>query len=599
MSSLFTSLYTGASGIRTSQSALNTTAHNLANTDTKGYTRQQLMSADFDYIDDGSGFKVGLGTQAAQVRQIRDVFMDKSYRTENARAGFYESMNEAVTEVEALFGELEGVQFQNTLNEMWCAMQELQKEPESLVTRSSFLQTCVSFLERSQNIYTQLSEYQKTLNKKITDTVDRINEIGARIIELNQKIDRYEAEKQQANDYRDERNDLLDELSGYVKITYKERIGGIDINIEGMQFVTGRVLNKLEAREIKKEVKLYDENGEPIYGDDGKQMVSYQGTEMYDVYWTGPSAPKLYETLEYSAKQNSDMGSLKGLLISRGKYRANYTDIPIKPEEADFTDEDGNLDEEGYQEAEIEYKEKLDNYHKFVKPAMIMRVQAEFDQLVRETMIRINDVLCPNVYSEEYGCYILDTENCPVGMDEELTMGEGIFNRKGMSRYTKIEDGDEVVYLYNEEDPTDNSSLFTISEVEINNAVMDNFSKIPLNKQGNTGDYEMDICADLLAIWDQDSMSLGPDDYTTNTFMEYYNAMTSEIANEGSTIRILYENQANMTENVQSQRVGLSGVSGDEELTHLIKYQQAYNSASRYITVVDQMLQELLSKVGA
>jgi flagellar hook-associated protein 1 FlgK len=81
--------------------------------------------------------------------------------------------------------------------------------------------------------------------------------------------------------------------------------------------------------------------------------------------------------------------------------------------------------------------------------------------------------------------------------------------------------------------------------------------------------------------------------------MEYYNAMVSDIANEGSTMRVLYENQEDMTENVEAQRSGLSGVSGDEELTYLIKYQQAYNAASRYITVVDQMIEYLLEKVGA
>lgn len=591
MSSLFTSLYTGISGLRTSQAALNTTAHNLANTDTEGYTRQQLLGADTYYVDDGSGLEVGLGTTAATVRQIRDIFMDKSYRTEHSRTGFYESQNDTVTEIEDLFGELEGVEFQNTLNEMWCSMQELQKEPESLVTRSSFLQTCISFLERAQNIYTQMDEYQQMLNRKISDTVDRINEIGARIIELNKKIDRYEVTGQQANDYRDERNNLLDELSGYVKITYKEAKGGIDVNIEGMQFITGVVLNKLETREIEKEISYENE--------DGEEATAYQGTGLYDVYWQGPNSPKLYNTLEYSPKKNSDMGSLKGLLISRGTYRADYTDIPVEPQEADYTDEYEVLDEEAYEEAKEEYAKKLDNYHKFLKPSMIMRVQAEFDQLVHKIVTKVNDVLCPNVYNEELGCYVLDTENCPVGMDEELTMGEGIFNRRSTSRYTKVEDGDEIIYIYNGENKSDEYSLFTLSELEINKAVMDDFSKIPLSRQGDTGDYEMDTCAALLEIWDHADMSLGPDDYTTNTFMEYYNAMVSEIANEGSTMRILYENQADMTENVQSQRVGLSGVSGDEELTHLIKYQQAYNSASRYITAVDQMLQDLLNKVGA
>lgn len=591
MGGLFTSLYTGTSGLRTSQASLNTTAHNLANTDTKGYTRQQLLSSDTIYLDNGSNFKVGLGTTAATVRQIRDTFMDKSYRTENSRMGFYEAQNDTVVEIEDLFGELEGVEFQNTINEMWCSMQELQKEPESLVTRSSFLQTCVSFLERAQNIYTQMDEYQKMLNNKILDNVNRINEIGEKIIELNQKINRYEINGQQANDYKDERNNLLDELSGYVKITYREVKGGIDVNIEGMQFITGTVLNRLETREIMQEISYEDESGEEVIG--------YQGTGLYDVYWQGANASKLYDTLEYDTKKNTDMGSLKGLLISRGTYRADYTDIPIKPQEADYTDEYEALDEEAYEAAQEAYMKKLDQYHKFVKPSMIMRVQAEFDQLVHKIVVKINDVLCPNVYNEDLGCYVLDTENCPVGMDEELTIGEGIFNRKSTSRYTKVEDGDEIIYVYNGEDEEDTYSLFTLGELEINSAVMEDFSKIPLSRQGNTGDYEMDTCAELLGIWDKADMSLGPDDYTTNTFTEYYNAMVSEIANEGSTMRILYENQAGMTENVQSQRVGIAGVSGDEELTHLIKYQQAYNSASRYITAVDQMIQDLLNKVGA
>lgn len=591
MGGLFTSLYTGTSGLRTSQASLNTTAHNLANTDTKGYTRQQLLSSDTIYLDNGSNFKVGLGTTAATVRQIRDTFMDKSYRTENSRMGFYEAQNDTVVEIEDLFGELEGVEFQNTINEMWCSMQELQKEPESLVTRSSFLQTCVSFLERAQNIYTQMDEYQKMLNNKILDNVNRINEIGEKIIELNQKINRYEINGQQANDYRDERNNLLDELSGYVKITYREVKGGIDVNIEGMQFITGTVLNRLETREIMQEISYEDESGEEVIG--------YQGTGLYDVYWQGANASKLYDTLEYDTKKNTDMGSLKGLLISRGTYRADYTDIPIKPQEADYMDEYEVLDEEAYEAAQEAYMKKLDQYYKFVKPSMIMRVQAEFDQLVHKIVVKINDVLCPNVYNEDLGCYVLDTENCPVGMDEELTIGEGIFNRKSTSRYTKVEDGDEIIYVYNGEDEEDTYSLFTLGELEINSAVMEDFSKIPLSRQGNTGDYEMDTCAELLGIWDEADMSLGPDDYTTNTFTEYYNAMVSEIANEGSTMRILYENQAGMTENVQSQRVGIAGVSGDEELTHLIKYQQAYNSASRYITAVDQMIQDLLNKVGA
>lgn len=593
MGSLFGDLHIGKSGLNVAQTSMQTTAHNLANTDTTGYTRQQLLASDAMYVESGMGIKTGLGSAASVVRQIRDQFMDKSYRLENSRMGFYESQDETLAEIEDLFGEMEGVQFQNTLNEMWCSMQELQKEPESLVTRSTFLQTCVSFLERSQNIYTQLEEYQKMLNSQIQDQVDRINEIGREIIKLNGIISKNEVSSQRANDYRDERNNLLDELSGYVKMTYKEGLDGISVNIEGMQFVTGPILHELETREIEKETGILVEN------EDGEEEMAMRGTGLYDVYWTGVNGPKLYSTLEYSSKMNNDMGSLKGLMISRGTYRADYTDIPIRPDEADYTDEDGVLDEEAFEEAETIYAAKLKKYDKFVNSSLVMRVQAEFDQLVHTVVTKVNDVLCPNVYDEDLECYVLDQENCPVGMDEDLTIGEGIFNRKSTSRYTVEEDGDGYIYIYNEEDETDNYSLFTISELQINPAVMDDFSKIPLSVKGDTGDYEMDICADLLGIWDHVQMSLGPYDYTVNNFMEYYNAMINQISNDGSTIRILYENQADMTENVNGQRLGLSGVSGDEELTYLIKYQQAYNSASRYITVVDQMISDLLNKVGA
>lgn len=252
MGSLFGDLHIGVSGLTVSQASLNTAAHNLSNTDTTGYTRQQLLGSDTTYIENGMGLRTGLGSTAAVVRQIRDQFMDKSYRFEYCRQEFYEAQNDTLTEIEDLFGEMEGVEFQTALNDMWCSMQELQKEPESLVTRSSFLQTCVTFLERSQNIYTQLEEYQKMLNTQIQDQVDRINEIGREIIDINRRISKNEVSGQQANDYRDIRNNLLDELSGYVKITYKEGKDGVNVNIEGMQFVTGIVLNELETREIKK-----------------------------------------------------------------------------------------------------------------------------------------------------------------------------------------------------------------------------------------------------------------------------------------------------------------------------------------------------------
>ena len=230
--SLFGSLNVGASGLKVSQYGMNVVAHNLANVDTEGYVRQQVVLDTAMVNNIGwSGtntLQVGLGVDPRAVRQVRDFFLDAAYRTEVGRQGYYDSQSAAANEIEELFGELNGVAFQDTLNDLWVSMQELSKEPDSRVTQATFIENCGAFLERSEKIYKELRSYQRDLNTTIENQVSRINEIGKSISELNKKIALYEAGKQEnANDLRDERNNLLDELGQMVKIDYKEMDGGI------------------------------------------------------------------------------------------------------------------------------------------------------------------------------------------------------------------------------------------------------------------------------------------------------------------------------------------------------------------------------------
>ena len=122
--SLMGSLHVGASGLRTSQNALNTTAHNITNAGTEGYVRQQTLMADFGYNTIGRNHfglqQVGMGVDTAVVKQARDIFLDKSYRQELGRQQFYEAQYECATEMEEILGETEGVAFQDSVEELWC-----------------------------------------------------------------------------------------------------------------------------------------------------------------------------------------------------------------------------------------------------------------------------------------------------------------------------------------------------------------------------------------------------------------------------------------------------------------------------------------------
>lgn len=114
---LMGSLYIGSSGLQTSQNALNTTAHNLSNVDTVGYTRQQVQQSDKRYVtlsktaSSISYQQVGLGTTFSRVKQVRDFFLDKTFRKESGRSMFYQVSADVMEEVEGQLGELTGEAF--------------------------------------------------------------------------------------------------------------------------------------------------------------------------------------------------------------------------------------------------------------------------------------------------------------------------------------------------------------------------------------------------------------------------------------------------------------------------------------------------------
>ena len=402
----FSSLHIGTSGLNVSQAALNVTAHNLANVDTKGFVRQQVLFTDTQYIKWGeshlSSMQRGLGASFAEVKQVRDAFLDQAYRQEIGRQAFYESQYMAIEEIEGLFGELEGVQFQNTMKEFWEALQELSKSPDDIVSRASLVQTAVSFVERADKIYSQLSDYQINLNTRIINQVKRINEIGDEIKELNIKIRHYESTGvERANDLRDNRNLLLDELSQIAGITYKENTSGVvTVNVEGVPFVTEDLVYKMDTAPVSDETQMV----KPIW-------VAHGYVDVFNM-----DRPP-------SSMHDTDIGSLKGLLIARGHKQAKYTDIPVR---------------EAY-ETDKKYQDAVRVYNNQIDPSLVMTVQAQFDQLIHGIVTMVNDALCPNkeiTLADDTKLKILDEENATGGMDSQKVMGEAVFSRKSTPRYT-------------------------------------------------------------------------------------------------------------------------------------------------------------------
>jgi len=557
------SIYLGVSGLNVSQNALNTTAHNLANVDTKGYVRQQVVLRDFGYINLGqnhiSPLQKGLGVDFLEVKQVRDYFSDKAYRQEVGRQAFYETQYEAIVEMEGLFGEMEGVSFQETLNNLWVSLQELAKEPDSIVTRASFVQSAVTFIERAENIAYQMKDYQINLNLQVKDVVNRINSIGDEIKELNYKIRQYESNGlENANDLRDQRNVLLDELGELVNITYREDDKGVvTVNVEGTAFVTEDMVFHMDTKKLT----------------DGSDMLT-------PVWPAHKDAPVFNFDRIPSMEANTDIGRLKGLILARGDRQANYLDIPerTKPEGEDPI-------------ADAEYLKKVEEYNKKIAPSVIMNLQAQFDRLIHGIVTTINDILCPNKVDAD-GNVILDTDKAPICADG-TTRGIELFKRKAVDRYTIV--GDD--YVFNGEDPNNKHSLYTIGEIEINPLILQDYANLNLSSCSGTGDYDKDVIESLLNKWQEPFATLTPNTLTYYNFTDYYNAFVSGIAIRGEQLYSNSTNQATMVNSIDNKRMQTTAVSSDEELANLIKFQHSYNAAARYITVVDQMLEHIIMRL--
>lgn len=617
---LFGDLSVGVSGLKTSQYSLNVVAHNLANVDTEGYVRQQVLLDSSIYRKIGethvAPMQIGLGVDPSQVRQVRDYFLDKTYRKEVGREGYYSSQSDATDEIENLFGELQGVAFQKNLQDFWVSLQELAKEPDSRVAQATLVETAVSFLERADKIYKQLKKYQLDLNTQITQQITRINEIGEQIIELNRKIVSYEANQlEHANDYRDERNKLLDELSKMVKTDYKELMDGcVTVEVEGVQFVSEDFCYHMGTLSIAQYNEAHNINEQLDEASDVLRAIwpHLADAEVFD--WT--TVP--------SATADTDIGTLKGAMQARGSRVGKYTMIPLEPKIENYMDDEGNLDEEGYTLALDNYEIATEEYNLNVESSIVMRTQAQFDQLIHGIITTVNDALSPNrevtiaggstitledgseyTFDEDTVIKIFDKEHAPVGVDEEATPGEELFSRKTTRRYADAQDitladGSflEGVRIYSAEDRNDNYSLYTLGEVEINPNIIENKSKLPVIANDGTGSYDMDMIQNLLTSWQSPFATLSPNTLTYNNFDAYYTQFVGEIATRGDEFEILADNQETMVSAVNDRRLGVTAVSSDEELTYLIRYQHAYNASARYINVVDDMLRQMLDSLA-
>ena len=651
-------LYVGSSGLRSAQNAINTSANNLANVNTAGYVRQQVLFADKNYNTFAyaavSTQKVGLGVGIGDIVHARDIFLDKSYRSEAGRQAYYSAYYNAIDEVQSLYQELEGTAFKDVLmgsgndrdtnSSLWSAFEMLAQDPSDATNQSLVIQRSNLLLTRANAIYSSLSTYQSQINIQISNDIDRVNELGKQIYKLNLQIQSVEANHvETAYDLRDARDTALDELGALVNMSYTEDSTGIvTVKLEGQCFID--------------EAHLYEV---------GKQVDRASG--YVNAYWpylsneANGQYTNLFDfSVPISSENNTDIGEIKALVQARGDGVKNF--------------------------AYLEGADPVD-YANSVGMSVMEESEAQLDVLIHGLATQINEVFAPNTRASFQvrtenpdGTYtitqyknvkVLDADNCRLGSDLKIPPRE-LFTRVGVDRYTEVTDvNGKTWYIYNEEDTfdcrtvtlagrdyqiwdeskgngfvtridymtdengkevqlrseeepyeqwttkdnqkyiktfisgknyyvlnpdyaLDTSSQYTLVSLGVNDELESQVDLFPhLTKDTHEIDYAMG--AQISDLWSTKTLKIYPGSAATFSFSEYYTEMIGGIASAGST----YESTATTLDSsvsaIDNKRQQVTGVSADEELTNMIKYQNAYNAASRYIQTVSDMIELLVT----
>ncbi|MDR0491347.1 MAG: flagellar basal body protein [Oscillospiraceae bacterium] len=654
----------GKTGLTLSQLGLDITGHNIANVDTAGYTRQRLVSTAYEpYANIGkllpvSKAIVGGGVQVKIHDQIRSAYLDRRFRTEYTINSYLQKRVEGLSTLESYFDDVnEKTSINYSISTLFEAMKILADDTVEAAPRE-LLQDAGRILAQHMNtVYKGLIDIQDDYNLAVKTTVEKINLIAAEIVELNKSIYGFEVTGLVANDLRDKRNLLLDELSGIIEIRYEEypdKTGMSRLRVEiggekGMNLVDHDKYNELDVVEMPNAIAGEDPVWMPVWA---VQMTNdpqlYPGTSDCFVYigesrkpltlagvnMSNPADVKLavktindlmadFKTLNVKydsanpanpfigtaadvAQADSILATLKSYLGADAvavdcDQGGGHAFISIKGE---IFARSKNCIDSDKPTSEVQFwTNMLDVSGGELKSYMDIRDSLDVTLPGIPYYINLLNNLARALVQEINDVHVQGWNDMPAGSQNGILFfddGDGGLNHT----LTYDAAGDVIGWLITD------MSLITAKNFRLSNEVEASKYNISCSSEQidrtrpdglRRGDNEnMNALYDLFRKKDivLKDMSTPVGGAVVGSLDGFATSIRFDIAKELHFIKSTAKNSDSLILAAENQRQAISGVSLDEEMTNLIKYQHAYSGASRVITAMDDALDKLINGTG-
>ena len=615
MASTFFGLNIGVSALNSFQVATNTTANNIANVKTTGFTRQSATLTAKDALNVTARYgSVGTGVTVTSIKQQRDLYYDTKYWENNSCYGRYEQKLYYLDQIQNYFKDngasVKG--FSSVFSQMFSDLDTLRSKPSDKTVRNQFISSAQSLCTYFNQMSDNLSKLQDDCNEEIRNRVDEINSISEKISLLNKEINQIETGTGvEASSLRDERANLMDDLSKIVNVSYKEtpiqntngdNLGGTSfcLFVNGEKIVDGKDYRKLvcESTDIKNNQTDNDDLFKIYWADTKMEFVATAGTaggslkalfEMRDGDNLENFKGKVTQADSYSfTVSNTSLTNIKSLNLpdTNGKITVDHVTYTYDSWEAEV-DADGNIKS---------MKFNLSKNKAVANPAAVVADNATLsagsginERGIPYYMTQLNEFV--RNFAELFNKAESKGQNMngdtPPTFFEGITDTGKVYDFSDSDAYSKLTDGQTTTISSS----SNTYYRMTAGNYSVNKDVMNNVSLF-----ATATDYvktdACDIVDELKKLQSQTTVYRGD---KAESFLETIISNVSVDTEKAETNNKLYQN---LEQTISNQRKSVSGVDEDEEALNLIKYQNAYNMASKVISIMSQMLEKLINDTG-
>ena len=629
MPSTFFGLDIAYTGVQAANARVNTTANNIANVETKGYTRQEANQVASQALRVAQTYGMaGTGVSITDITQVRNQYYDTKYWESQTNLGQYEEKLNYMYQIEDYFTDKDNIEsFEPLYTGLFNTLEEVYKQAGTDSTKTQFIgaagDLCMYFKAQATN----LENLQLGINEEIKNKVNEINSIAEQISTLNKQINTIEVNKTHANELRDKRNLLIDQLSKIVNVQVRETpiytvpggneksgIYTYEVSIAGGQtLVQGYEYNTLEctARRDEEKINQSDANG------------------LYDIQWSNG--------LEFNIYGRNLGGELKGLIELRdgnneeyfhgtqtveqvkdssdnptGEYKVKVT---VNKSLAYLTDMNKcTLPEKGqitlaatdYKYSKWEYDEAAGEYTFYIEPDLskepdpmilsgseasvgtkidymgIPYYQEQMNEWIRIFAKAMNDI--------ELKAQTADGKQAEVlfAVRDKVNGTEGMFTQS-------IHDDPADTAMYKKySSEYDDYYKLTASNFAVNRAMEKDPTKFGTTADVAKGADAQDITEQLLSVATDKTKA----SFRGCSSKDFLQCLTSDIALAANNAKTFTENYENINKSVSKQRLSVSGVDNDEEALNLVKFQEAYNLSAKVMQIMTEIYDRLILQTG-